>query len=280
MDYPKEWREYSGVARKRAWSLVVLLILAILCIAAATAMWRSDDGALRALAKYMAVFGLAMVAIVAMGASPTLTTRRPTGIVVTEIRGRAATVVPGSASSFVSYQMIWTCFGLMFLGGAVEIAGVAWRTHWPLTAVFAVLGVFCLSGPILAVFGRLRRGRIVLTAEQIVYEGWSSRVQIPWSDVLRVGPAYEQIPLISITGVTGARWSEDSTPPTLPFGIDPRPLWSLDKASHNGVIRLELRKFAVDPHRLYRFLVYYADHPDTRGELGGAGSQARWESVL
>ncbi|MBA4858760.1 hypothetical protein [Nocardia farcinica] len=274
---PFVWRSAHRGARKRAASIAALIGLVVLCFGIATAMWSSGDSSARAVSKYVAIFGIAMFATVMMGVWISVGRWRRGVVTIDMTKDTPATVVPGSVCFFGLYQLIWVCFALLFLGAAFEIAGAG--TAWPLAVLLACLGVGSASAPILALAGRLRPGRLVLTPDEIIHDGWSSRSRISWNEVLRVSAAVEQLPLIIITGVSGARWNHQSTTPVLPVGRRPQPIWSLDRAVRSGHLGLEPQRFGVNGSQLYRFLVHYADHPDCRTELGKPASLDRWREL-
>lgn len=278
--HPSPWIEARGFRRKRALSIAVLVCLAVLCGAAAVLMWRSGDDAAHTVAKYVGLFGLTMAVVAAMGLyahfSPI---RRPSDAVLGSVHGKEATIVPGSTIYFILYQVFWTGFAGLYLAAGIETAAAAWRTHWPLALLFACLGLGSASAPALALAGKLRRGRVVLTDEEIIHEGWSSQTRIPWDDISRVGTAFEQGPLIFISGVAGARWNRRATTPRLPVGNPPRQVWGLDRPVPTGTAILDCTRLAVDNQRLYRFLSHYTDNPAARAELGTARSIDLWSAI-
>lgn len=275
--YPSPWIEPPGLARKRVVSIVFLTCLAILCATTAVLMWRSGDHAAHVVAKYVGLFGLTMAVVVAMGAYTNLgPIRRPSTVVSGSVDGKSATIVQGSVAHFVLYQLVWVCFATLFLMAGIEIAAAAWRTHWPLALLFVGLGLCSASAPALALTGKLRRGRVVLTAEEIIHEGWSSQTRIPWDDISRVVAAFEQSPLIIIAGPPGARWSRRAMTPTISVGKEQRQIWMLDRPARTGSVILECTRLAVDGHRLYHFLTHYADNPAARAELGTSRALDLW----
>lgn len=261
--------------------MIALSCTAVLCVGIAGVMWRSGDHSAFVVSKYVALFGVTMVVVVVMGAYTDFgPIRRASTVELGSVDGKAATIVPGSAGYFVLYQLIWVCFAVMFLAAGAETAAAAWRTHWPLALLFTCLGLGSASAPVLALVGKLRRGQIALTSDEIIYDGWSSRTRLPWADVSRVITAFEQRPLLVITGSNGARWSHRATTPVVPLGSGQRQIWRLDRPAGNGSIVLECPRLAVDGNRLYRFLTYYVDNPEARVELGTSQSLNRWRTVL
>ncbi|MBF6436080.1 hypothetical protein [Nocardia cyriacigeorgica] len=128
--------------------------------------------------------------------------------------------------------------------------------------------------------GLIRRLRAVeLTADDIVREGWSSRTRLPWADVAGVMAAFEQQPLIVITGSNGEQWNHEVTTPHVPLGRARRPIWMLDRPARSGSICVECPRLAVDEHRVLRFLSFYADNPAFRSELGTQLSLDRWRAL-
>lgn len=265
--------------RKRLVSMVFLAGLAVLSAAVAVQMWRSGDHTANVVAKYVAMFGSTMLMVVALGVYTDVGPLGQRGSVeLRSFEGRDVTIVPGSTGYFVVYQLIWFGFATLFLTAAVETAHAAWRTHWPLALLFACLGLASGSAPVLALAGRLRRGRIVLTAEDIVHEGWSSRTRVAWDGVTRVYAAFDQHPLIVIAGSDGQRWSHEVSTPRIPLGRDRRAIWMLDRPARSGSLCVECPRLAIDCHRLYRYLTYYADNPGARRELGTPLSIDRWRA--
>jgi hypothetical protein len=280
LGYPSPWAVPAGFVRKRIAAMFGLTGLVVLCFGIAAAMWCSEDHSAHVVSKYVALFGLAMAATVAMGAwANEGWRRRRSSVQPTTTHGAAATVVPGSVGYFTLYQTIWSCFAVLFLGAGLEIAAAAWPTHWPLALLLAFLGLGSASAPVLAVAGRLRRGRVVLTDQEIVHEGWSSRTSLAWADVSRMITAFERQPLIVIIGSDGARWSTCAATPTVRLGGNRRQIWKLDRPAPAGSIVLECPRLAVDGYRLYRFLTYYADNPSARVELDTPAATERWATV-
>ncbi|MEU1985294.1 hypothetical protein [Nocardia sp. NPDC019395] len=262
-------------------STIFLTCLVLLCAAVAVLMWRSGDQTAHVVAKYVPWFGLTMAVVVATGTYANFVpTRRPGPVVLGAADGKDATIIPGSVVYLVLYQLIWFCFAVLFLAAGVETAIAAWRTHWPLALLFACLGLCSASAPALALAGRLGRGRVVLTTEEIIHEGWGSRTRMPWADTPRVIAAFEQSPLILVAGSDGTRWSQRATTPQLPTGNRRRQIWMLDRPARTGSIVVECPRLAVDGHQLLRFLTYYADNPAARTELGTPRSLDRWQAAL
>ncbi|MBF6456930.1 hypothetical protein [Nocardia cyriacigeorgica] len=247
--------------------------------------YRGSDGAqgdhvAHVVSRYVALFGAILIVIVTLGAYGDVgLIRRLRAVELTSFERGHATVVPGSVGYFVLYQSIWAGFAATFLAAGAETAGAAWHTHWPLGLLFICLGSACASAPALASVGTLRRGRIVLTADDIVHEGWSSRTRLPWADVAGVMAAFEQQPLIVITGSNGEQWNHEVTTPHVPLGRARRPIWMLDRPARSGSICVECPRLAVDEHRVLRFLSFYADNPAFRSELGTQLSLDRWRAL-
>ena len=131
--------------------------------------------------------------------------------------------------------------------------------------------------------GAAGAGAIVMPSlfeEEIVHDAWSSRTRMPWTDIARVTPAFDRRGLILISGRTGARWSHRARTPTVRLGGGARRIWRSDNPAIGGSIALEGDRFAVDEHRLYRFLAFYAGNPSARTELGSPQALDRWNSVL
>lgn len=259
--------------------MVVLSCLTVLCGVTAVLMWTSGNPAAGGVAEYLGLFGLTMAAVVAVGACPSFRPIRRPANIVNSADGRSATVIPGSWIYFLLYQLIWVGFAILFIAAGIEIAATAWRSHWPLAVLSVCLGLCSASAPALASTGKLRAGRVVLTEEEIIHEGWSSRTRIPWDDISRVLTAFEQGPLIVISGSSGARWSRDARTPNLPVGKHSHPVWMLDRPARTGEVVLECDRLAVDGYRLYHFLGYLADHPEARRELGTAAALDRWAAL-
>ncbi|WP_280231494.1 hypothetical protein [Nocardia cyriacigeorgica] len=279
-DYRDPWLATKAFRRKRVMSTVFLAGLAVTCAGIAIQMWRTGDDTAHVVAKYVAVFGLTMLMVVLLGVCTDVELiRRPGSVELRTFEGRAATIVPGSTAYFVAYQLIWVGFAVLFLMAAAETALAAWRTHWPLALLFACLGLGSASAPMLALAGALRRGRVVLTADYIVHEGWSSRTRLPWDDVTRVSAAFEQSPMILIIGTDGQRWSHVVTTPRVPLGRGRRRVWMVDRPARRGSICVECPRISVERRRLYEFLTYYTDHPAARAELGTPLALDRWHAT-
>lgn len=221
--YPNPWLISDELVRKRIISMIALSCPAVLCVGIAGVMWRSGDHSAFVVSKYVALFGFTTIVVVAMGACTDFgPIRRASTVELGSVDGKDANIIPGSAGYFIVYQLILVCFAVMFLSAGAETAAAAWRTHRPLALLFTCLGLGSASAPALALVGKLRRGRIVLTSDEIIHDGWSSRTCLPWTDVSRVLTAFEQRLLLVITGSDGARGSHHATTPVVPLGIDTR----------------------------------------------------------
>ncbi|MFC9894533.1 stage III sporulation AC/AD family protein [Nocardia sp. NPDC127579] len=268
------WPGAAGQVRKRIVSAVGLCGLVVVCAVGALAMRRSGDAAAQAVSKYVALFGLALIFVLALGIIADLRIAHRSAVRTDRGHDIPATVVPGSSVYFGLYQAFWLCFATIFITAAVEIAGAAWRTHWPLVVIFAGIGLFSGSAPALALTGRLRRGRIALTETEIIHYGWSSQSSLAWGDLLKVGTAFERAPLIIVTGVVGAE--PHYTTPSLKLNGKTKRLWQLDRLPLAGWIFIECPRFSVNGSMLYHYLTFYAENPAARAELGTASSVDRW----
>ncbi|MBL1074295.1 hypothetical protein JK358_07785 [Nocardia sp. 2] len=260
-------------------SIVFVGALVVLCAVLATAMWRSGDSTAQVASKYVALFGVTLLIVLALGVSadPRIARRAKPD---SGHEGEApTTIVPGSTLRFGLFQALWVSFALLFLGAAAETAAAAWQTHFVLVLVLIGLGVFAASAPALALAGRLRPGRIALTPGEIIYEGWSSRTSMRWEDVALVRPAFERVPVIEIAGPDTTHWSSYDLPPGVRLGAKPVRIWNLDPLRVAGRIVVECPRCPVDRNVLCEFLAFYAENPSARTELGTILALKRWQAL-
>lgn len=273
--HSRPWPEPRGQARKRIVSMVVVGGLAVVYVVISIAMWRSGDGAAQVVSKYVALFGVTMALVVALGFCTGPRIEHSSAPRVGHERGLNVTIVPGSTIGFVLFQAIWVCLAALFLTAAVQTAAAAWDTHWPLVLILAAVGLFSASEPALALAGRLRPGRIALSPSEIVHYGWSSRTLMPWADVLLVRPTFQQVPLIEVAGADSTGWTYRETAPHVTLGSKAFRIWRLDPAP----VPLECPRLSVDRDTLYRYLAFYAENPSARTELGTVSALEQWRAL-
>lgn len=278
---PDAWRSSSGHIVKVTLSAVLMMGLAAVSFTLAAVAWADSDSFSQAASKYLVLLGISMLVITVAGIAGLITrTRRTSTIRLGSVAGEGATVIPGTIPTFALYQLICVCFAVLFLGSGVEIALSAGSAYWLPALVLSCIGLLCASTPGLALAGRIRRARIVLTPQEIIYEGWTSRMTLPWSDVTDVFAASMQnMPLICVVGWEGATQSRLRTP-SLRIGKNSYRPWKLEVPAPDGAVVLECPRLAADAHRLYCFLTYYAHTPAARAELGTPAALDRWAAVL
>lgn len=270
------WILPPGQTRRQIVSIVGLSALVALLAAISAAMWRSGDNTAVAAAKYIAIFaaGMACLLVVALTQYTQIFHRgdlRPGAAA-----GNTATIAPGSKIYFWAQQTTWLCFAATFLPAAYETATTAWRAYWHFVLILASIGTIATIPLAAALIGRIRPGKLLLTSSEIIHEGWSSRTRLLWDDVNRVRTSFDQVPIIDIVGLSGARWSSTYYLPHSYIAGRPNPFWNLDRPPHTGWIVLECPRFSVDRTVLVRFLNFYAENPRLRTELGTDSALERW----
>lgn len=273
------WIFPSSRIRRLIFSVSGLAGLVLLCAFISTTMWRSGEETAVAVAKYVMIFAAGMLCLLLVAIAPQMKTlHRRSPHLSSDKRGNF-TIVPGSLAYFWPLQAMWLCYAAIFIPAACEITAAAWATHWHLALVFFGIGLFATIPVLASATGRLRPGRLILSPNEITYEGWSSRTRLRWNDVNRVRTSFEQVPIIDIAGMTGAQWSTSYYLPYPTIGGKPNPAWNLDRAPHTGWIILECPRFSVNRITLFEFLTFYAENPGSRVELGTEIALDRWRQL-
>lgn len=282
MSPPTAWRTSGRYIGTILLSTVFSAGFAVMCFVLATAGWGSADKFGYAASKYVALLGISILvlAVAVAGIAGLITRTRSTSrIRLDSVDGTGATAIPGAIPTFALYQLMCFCFAVLLLGASLEIAASGLRILWiPALALFC-LGLFFASTPGLALAGRIRRASLVLTPQEVVYEGWSSRTSLRWSEVTGVlAASMENTPVICVIGWEGAVRNHLRTP-TIRFGSTSYRFWKLEVQAPDGAVVLECPRLAADAHRLFRFLTYYAHTPEARMELGTPAALNRWATV-
>ncbi|MFD8099402.1 hypothetical protein ACFV24_07685 [Nocardia fluminea] len=194
----------------------------------------------------------------------------------------AALIVPGSKVYFWLPQAICFCFATIFLLASYGIATSEEGVHWPLFVLFTTIGSAMIIPPVLAVTGRLRPEKLVLSTDSIVHHGWSSQTELYWNDINRLHASFNLQPLqqlLNIAGLSSARWSHRYYLPFSTISGKPNRLWNMDQLPHPRWIVIECPRFSVDSITLYRYLDFYIANPALRIELGEKSSIDRWHSI-
>ncbi|WP_280422699.1 hypothetical protein [Nocardia carnea] len=277
---PTAWRTSGRYVGTILLSTVFLAGFAAMCFMLAMAGCGSTDKFGHAASKYVALLGISMLVLAVTGIAGLITRTRSTSrIRLDSVDGTSVTAIPGAIPTFALYQLMCFCFAVLLLGASLEIAVSGQPILWIAALALFCMGLFFASTPGLALAGRIRRASLVLTPQEIVYEGWSSRMSLPWSDVTGVlAASMDNTPLICVIGWEGAVRNHPRTP-SIRFVSNSYRFWKLEVQAPDGAVVLECPRLAADAHRLFRFLTYYAHTPEARMELGTPAALNRWATV-
>ncbi|MFD3702832.1 hypothetical protein ACFWUP_06755 [Nocardia sp. NPDC058658] len=143
-------------------------------------------------------------------------------------------------------------------------------------------GRFHLVPLVLAAVGQLRPGKLVLSADSIIYHDWTSQVTLNWAEVNRLHASFNLQPqqrLLNIAGISSAQCSHRYYRPFFKLSDNPSRLWNMGKSLHPNWIIVECPRLAVDSIALYRYLDFYIANPTLRAELGAESSTDRWHAI-
>ncbi|MEB3371597.1 hypothetical protein [Saccharopolyspora mangrovi] len=172
----------------------------------------------------------------------------------TTVGGTAATEIRYSGAQFALINLIVACL-LLCAGFAAWDYGSVGTVPMALAALAAL---FFASYFVLLALGRIRRGRVVLTAEGIRREGRAFESFLPWDSFVGAKPSYNGTREVLVVAYDNAPWEK-------------RPLggpWKLDKLPPVPMIEVDTVHLAVDPTLVFHLLRFYTENPSAREELG------------
>jgi hypothetical protein len=208
--------------------------------------------------KYFLLFALTMALVAALGATMRYRRVGLPGVVRTVVRdGSAVTEIRYSAWQFPILNALMACCAVLPVMAAAEIF-TRQRAGSPTAVLLGAVGLFFASFLVAVAFGRLRRGRLALSARGIAQRGWSFESGLEWSAVAGIKPVCTDHPAILVIGYRNADWRRRYT----------TRFWRIDRLPPVPMIEVDCRQFDVDPRVLYDYLRTYVDDPAVRGELG------------
>jgi Bacterial PH domain len=133
-----------------------------------------------------------------------------------------------------------------------------WDGQTAATIVFGVLGLLCASFPALVLLGRLRRGRVSLSAAGIRQRGWTFESFLPWEAFAGVRAAANGRPEVLVIAYANASWERRQVVRS----------WKIDQLPPVPMVEFGCAVFDIAPELLYWLLKFYVEHPEARVELG------------
>ncbi|WP_141868688.1 hypothetical protein [Arthrobacter sp. SLBN-53] len=211
--------------------------------------------------RYGLLFGLIMILVAALGA----TMRTKNGDLskdthMVDIDGdRCCTEIRHSGAQFRLLVALMTCSAALFLSAMIDTVINGDQPASAITGtLFGAIGLYLVSFPLAAGFGRITRGGLLLSEHGVTQRGWSFENQLSWPDIAGMKPANNGHPIIMLIGYTNTSWQRRYT----------SRLWKIDRLPPVPMIEIDCRKFSVEPSALLSFLSAYVDTPDNRAELG------------
>ncbi|RSM70639.1 hypothetical protein DMH04_44305 [Kibdelosporangium aridum] len=247
LPWPAEWPHHSG---RRYWPGIVLLALfglvafgAGLGFVAIGVPGGVKYGLLAALMFMFGAFAMYYTRV-----------RRPAGY--TDVRSdHPATEMRYSLVAFVCLVGLMCCATAIFVLAAVDY----WRGGTTAAAlVFGVLGLGTATFVVAVLTGRVRRGRLTLSAAGIEQRGWTFSSFLPWEAFAGVKATYNGRPEVLVIAYANAEWRKQQF----------TRLWKIDRLPPVPMIEVDCAQFAVPPEGLYALLKHYIEHPEARVELG------------
>lgn len=219
--------------------------------------------------RYCLLFALLMAFVIAYGIVVRYRRVDLSGVVrVTERDGIPATEIRSSAWQFALLVALMGCCTVFCGMAAVEIFihqgdGLAGGA-----VIAGALGVVSASFLAAVVFGRIRRGGVILSSQGIVHRGWSFESRLDWpaiSVVTLASIGYNSMPAILVGGYANTNWARGYT----------TRLWRIDRLPTIAMLQIYCRQFDVDPRALYDYVRTYVDNPELRAELGTEAALTR-----
>jgi len=259
-DVPGEWKRSDS----HPWSTVAAVALAVISgasllfgvvLAAAGNPW----GLL-----YSALFTVIMSLVAAFGVA--LRTRRRnlwSAIRTVSAGGSPATEVSYSSRQFALLTALMASLASTCVIGSVHL--IIAQGMSVAAALLAGVGFISATFPVDALFGRIRRGALLLSEQGVSQRGWSFESSLTWAEIAGVRAAFNGHPVILVIGYVNAEWTPRYT----------TRLWRIDRLPPIHMIEVDCRRFDVYAHALHDYLAFYAENADSRTELGTAAAVAR-----
>jgi hypothetical protein len=111
---------------------------------------------------------------------------------------------------------------------------------------------------VLALTGRLRRGKLTLTRQGIHQRGWAFSSFLPWEAFAGVKAAYNGSPEVLVIAYANVPWERRQI----------AKFWKIDKLPPVPMIEVNCPSLALEPALIYHLLKFYVDNPQARPELG------------
>ncbi|MFC0112850.1 hypothetical protein [Kibdelosporangium aridum] len=247
LPWPAEWPEHQG--RRYLPGVIVLGLLGLGALAAGVGFVAIGvPGGLKYGLLLAALFGF-----VALFAYATRV-RQPAGYADVHSSG-TATEVRYSLVAFACLVGLMCCVTAVFVLAAVDY----WLGGTTAAGlVFGVIGLASATFVVGVLSGRVRRGRLTLSADGIEQCGWTFSSFLPWEAFAGVKAAYNGRPEILVIAYANAEWRKQQV---VRF-------WKIDRLPPVPMIEVDCAQFAVPPEGLYALLKHYVEHPEARTELG------------
>lgn len=243
----------------RYWvTLAGLSLIMILALIIAVYLLVSGQSAMAAIAL---LFAISFSGILVLGIDGRLRVRKADASSLStrvDRDGRHALSIPYSAIQFSGYLVVMTGFAVMFLVGAIggvldpSIADGG-------AAVFALIGLFFVSFPVLVLSGSFARGHILVSPDGVYQRGWTYEAYLPWSSITTVQPERFDGPEVwAIANEHDQQWQSRQI----------TRLWRQDRVPAHPMIRISGKDIGTDLVLVYYLLGFYLLHPQNRAELG------------
>ncbi|SMD23593.1 PH domain-containing protein [Kibdelosporangium aridum] len=254
LPWPAEWPHHSG--RRYVPGIVLLVLFGLAAFAAGLGFVAiGAPGGLKygSFAALLFMFGAFFIYYTRV--------RRPAGYA--DVRsGNQATEVRYSLVAFVCLIAQMGCFTALFVFAVVDYA----RHGITAAAIaFGGLGLGVATFVVGVLSGRVRRGRLTLSADGIEQRGWTFSSFLPWEAFAGVKAAYNGRPEVLVIAYANAEWRKQQV---VRF-------WKIDRLPPVPMIEVDCAQFAVPPEGLYALLKHYVEHPEARTELGTDAVLAR-----
>lgn len=260
---PESWRADTNVRYKVSFAGISLLIVLDLLIAGY--LYKDGYGSY---GTGVLFFGLILVGVNTIGFDSRIR-RKPSVASLTNTvdkHGRAALKVPYSSLQFFGYIFLMSIIGAGFVSVGLLLKHSNDSMLNGGTVFFAAIGLIFLTLPLLVVFGKFRRGKILLSEDGVYQRGWTFESFLPWSSLNLIDAVVYDGPQIRLLGRLDEEdwkrkqftrlWRQDRLPPV---------------QTNNRTLRvMEIPgKFvATNPAVIYHMLGFYYLYPANRAELG------------
>lgn len=185
---------------------------------------------------------------------------RATDVGTTAINGHPATEIKYSGAQFALLNSLMVCVFLCAAFAAWDYGHAGNGAFPPGIPMFLAVAaaLFIASFFAFVGLGRLRRGRILLTADGIHQEGRAFESFLPWDSFAGVKPSYNGTREVLVIAYSNAPWQKRQL----------TGLWKLDKLPPVPMIEINTIHLAIDPTLAYHLVRFYTENPSARDELG------------